>query len=200
MNSTFKKIALMIGFVAFTTSMTLAQSATAWKVDKAHTSVNFSVNHFFSAVTGKFTSFEGSINFDPNNLQASSASFTIPVASVNTDDAKRDKHLQSDDFFNVKKYPNISFKSTGFEKISASEYVVKGQLTIRDVTKNVSLPFKLLGEMEHPMMKNTIIMGVAMDTKLNRTDYGVGVGSWAATAVVGDEVTIDINMELNRKK
>ncbi|WP_084299485.1 YceI family protein [Dyadobacter tibetensis] len=196
---TFKKLIMVLAVVG-SAPMLQAQSATTWNVDKAHTSVNFSVNHFFSAVTGKFDNFEGQISFDPENLGISSVSFTIPVSSINTSDAKRDKHLQSDDFFNVKKFPIITFKSSKFEKKSGNDYIVHGQLTIRDVTKNVALPFKVLGQMEHPMMKNTMLMGISLDTKINRTDYGVGVGSWAATAVVGDEVTIDINMELNRKK
>lgn len=177
-----------------------AQAATQWKLDKSHTSVNFSINHFFSAVTGKFSNFEGNFNFDPNNVAESKADFTIAVKSVNTDDSKRDKHLQSGDFFNASEFPNISFKSTKIEKKNNKEFLVYGQLTIRDKTKDVVLPLKITGEMEHPMMKGTIILGLASNLKINRTEYGVGTGSWAATMVVGDEVDINIHMELNRKK
>ena len=177
-----------------------AQNATQWKLDKSHTSVNFSVNHFFSAVTGKFSNFDGSFNFDPNNVAESKADFTIAVKSVNTDDSKRDKHLQSGDFFNASEFPNISFKSSKIEKKNNKEFLVHGQLTIRDKTKDVVLPLKITGEMEHPMMKGTIILGLASNLKINRTEYGVGTGSWAATMVVGDEVDINIHMELNRKK
>lgn len=177
-----------------------AQNAPAWKVDKAHTSVNFSINHFFSAVTGKFTSFDGSVFFDPYNVSASKVDFTIAVNSVNTDDKKRDNHLQSDAFFDAKKYPNITFVSTKIERQSDKQYRVTGILTIRDKTKEVSLPLRITGEMEHPMMKGTLVLGLVIETTLNRTDYGVGTGDWAATAVVGDEVRITIPMELNRKK
>ena len=113
---------------------------------------------------------------------------------------KRDKHLQSGDFFNASEFPNISFKSTKIEKKNSKEFLVHGQLTIRDKTKDVLLPLKITGEMEHPMMKGTIILGLATNVKINRTDYGVGTGSWATTMVVGDEVDINIHMELNRKK
>jgi polyisoprenoid-binding protein YceI len=200
MRTLIKKIGLLFSLSLFVIFTTQAQNATSWKVDNAHTSINFSINHFFSAVIGKFTKFDGQVNFDPNNLGASAVEFTIPVSSVNTEDAKRDKDLVSNSFFDAKKYPNMTFKSTKFEKKSGSDYVVYGKLTIRDVTKDVALPFKVLGEMEHPMMKNVTIMGLALNTKINRNDYGVGTGNWAATAVVGDEVAININIELNRKK
>ncbi len=199
-----KKIILSINLSLFAIILGLtsskAQSAIQWKLDKTHTSVNFSINHFFSAVTGKFSNFDGAFNFDPNNVAESKADFTIAVKSVNTDDSKRDKHLQSGDFFNASEFPNISFKSTKIEKKNSKEFLVHGQLTIRDKTKDVLLPLKITGEMEHPMMKGTIILGLATNVKINRTDYGVGTGSWATTMVVGDEVDINIHMELNRKK
>lgn len=200
MVSTIKKFSLAVFLTAISVFVANAQNATMWQVDKAHTSVNFSINHFFSAVTGKFTKFDGTFNFDPANLKGSKASFSIPVSSVNTSDKKRDKHLQSADFFDAKKYPNMTFVSISFEKTSDKEFVAHGKLTIRDVTKDVALPFKITGEMEHPMMKGTVILGLSINTKINRTEYGVGTGSWGATMVVGDQTDISINMELNRMK
>lgn len=200
MVSTIKTMVFAVAITALSTLSLNAQDATMWKVDKSHTSVNFSINHFFSAVTGKFTDFDGMIHFDPNNLNGSKANFSVSINSVNTDNGKRDKHLQSKDFFDAKTYPKISFKSTKFEKKSDKEYLVYGKLTIKDITKNVALPLKITGEMEHPMMKGTLILGVAIDTTIDRTDYGVGTGDWAATMVVGDEVKIHIPMELNHKK
>lgn len=195
-----KKMILVVTIILLGTVSVNAQNATMWKVDKSHTSVNFSINHFFSAVTGKFKDFDGTIYFDPNNLKGSKAEFSISVGSIDTDDAKRDEHLQSADFFDAKAYPKITFKSTKFERKSDKEYLVYGKLTIKNVSKDVILPMKVTGEMEHPMMKGTIILGVLIDTTINRTDYGVGTGSWAATMVVGDEVRIHIPMELNRMK
>lgn len=200
MVSTIKKFGFTVLITVLGVFTANAQNATMWKLDKSHTSVNFSINHFFSAVTGKFTSFDGNFQFDPNNLAGSKADFTISVSSVSTDDSKRDKHLQSGDFFDAKKYPNMTFKSTKIEKKSEKEFLVHGKLTIKDKTKDVILPMKITGEMEHPMMKGTIILGVVIDTTINRNDFGVGTGDWAATMVVGDEVRIHIPMELNRKK
>ncbi len=200
MVSAIKKIAFSVLITVLGVFSVNAQNATMWKLDKAHTSVNFSVNHFFSAVTGKFSSFEGNFNFDPANLQDSKADFTIQVKSVNTDDSKRDKHLQSGDFFDANTYPTMTFVSTKIEKKSEKEFLVYGRLTIKDKTKDIVLPLKVTGEIEHPVMKGTIILGLVSNLKINRNEYGVGTGDWAATLVVGDEVDITINMELNRKK
>ena len=114
MVQSFKKFGFAVLLTVFGAFSVNAQNATMWKIDKAHTSVNFSVNHFFSSVTGKFTSFEGDINFDPNNLKASKVNFTVSVKSVNTDDKKRDEHLQSPDFFDAKAY-NDYVKSDEFK-------------------------------------------------------------------------------------
>jgi len=200
MISTIKNLGLAIVLTTLITVSTSAQNATMWKVDKAHTSVNFSVNHFFSAVTGKFTKFNGQINFDPNNLKESKADFSVSINSVNTDNGKRDKHLQSADFFDAKKYPYMTFKSIKIETKSDNEFLVHGKLTIKDKTKEVILPMKITGKMEHPMKKGTVIMGIVINTTINRTDFGVGTGDWATTLVVGNEVKIHIPMELNRKK
>lgn len=192
----FSFVVLLTTISAFTAN---AQNATNWKLDKAHSSVNFSINHFFSEITGKFTDFNGTFNFDPNNLKGSQFTFTISVSSVNTDNSKRDKHIQSKDFFDAKSYSKIKFVSTKFEKKSDKEFFAHGKLTIRNKTKDVILPFKITGEIEHPMMKGTIVLGLSLNITLNRSDYNVGTGDWAATMVVGDEVRISIPIELNRK-
>ncbi|GAA5219824.1 YceI family protein [Membranihabitans marinus] len=191
-------------FLALIISLTFGwnlqgQDATMWTVDKAHTSVNFGINHFFNEVKGKFTEFDGSFHFDPDQLNQSGFSFIIQVKSVDTDNEKRDNHLQSADFFNAEQFPEIKFVSTKVEMISENKYQAMGNLTIKDVTKNIVIPFSVTGQMEHPMMEGNLILGLRIDTTLDRTDYGVGVGDWAATMVVGDEVRINIPMELNRK-
>ncbi|WP_310992738.1 YceI family protein [Aequorivita marina] len=188
-----------VAVTAFTTLSANAQEATMWKIDKPHTSVNFSINHFFSSVPGKFKDYNGTIHFNPDNLKGSKADFSVVINSVSTDNAKRDKHLQSEDFFDAKTYPKMSFQSSKFEKKSDKEFLIHGKLTIKDKTKDVILPMKLTGKMEHPMMKDTLILGVLIETTIDRTDFGVGTGDWAATMVVGDEVRIHIPMELNRK-
>ncbi|MCF8459370.1 MAG: YceI family protein [Flavobacteriales bacterium] len=173
--------------------------APTWDIDNSHSSVSFSVNHFLVPVDGRFNNFEGAVKLDKENLLNSSANFTIDVASVDTRDDKRNNHLQSGDFFNAKKFPKITFVSNKFEDKGNGELLVHGKLTIKDVTKDVALPFKILGQTEHPMKKGTIISGIQLKTTINRNDYGVGSGSWAASAVVGDEVDIKVTLELSRK-
>ena len=172
--------------------------ATSWKMDASHSSVSFSVNHFLVPVDGRFNNFEGEVKLAKDNLLNSSASFTIDVASVDTRDEKRNKHLQSGDFFDAKKFPKMTFVSNKFEDKGNGELVVHGKLTIKDVTKDVTIPFKILGEMQHPMKKNMLVSGIQLKTTINRNDYGVGSGSWAASAVVGDEVEIKVTLELTR--
>lgn len=176
-----------------------AQKAEAWMLDKAHTSVNFDVKHFFSTVNGSFNDFDGTFKFHPEDLKNSKFSFTIPVESINTNNQKRDNHLRSDDFFSAAKYPEIRFESTSFEKTGGDQYVVHGNLKIKDKVKKVSIPFEVKGVMDHPMMKGTKILGLAFNTTIDRTDYEVGVGDWASDMVVGDNVDVAVNMELNKK-
>ncbi|MEX0663119.1 MAG: YceI family protein [Balneolaceae bacterium] len=175
-------------------------NATAWEIDRAHSAINFTISHFFTPVDGTFTDYDATVHFDPENLEESSIDITIPVSSVNTRNQRRDGHLLSEDFFNAEKWPNIHFVSNTIESLGDNKFVAKGEMTIRDVTKEFELPFTLAGSMDHPMQENTIVAGITAQTELMRTDFGVGVGDWAATAVVGDEVDIQLNLELNTSK
>jgi polyisoprenoid-binding protein YceI len=182
----------------FTTLNSSAEAdAMSWEIDPAHSNLSFQINHFFTPVTGKFKDYKADVNFSPDNLEESSIDIKIMVNSIDTDNQKRDGHLQSDDFFNAEKYPSITFSS---DKITSAEgenmFTAHGELTIKDVTKQIKLPFKLLGIQDHPMKENTKVAGIKIDHQLNRTDYDVGVGDWAATAVVGDEVDLNIALEM----
>ncbi len=171
----------------------------SWTVDRDHSSINFPVRHFFTPVNGRFNDFEADIQFNPDAPENSRIDVTIPISYINTENARRDNHLASEDFFNSEQWPTMRFVSTNIQKTDDNEYVAVGELTIRDVTKTVELPFELLGIMEHPMMDDTQVAGIAASTKIKRTDFGVGVGDWAATLVVGDDVDITINLELTTK-
>jgi polyisoprenoid-binding protein YceI len=170
--------------------------APAWSIDKAHSAVQFKVRHFFTPVPGSFDEFDGIIRFDPNNLDGSSIDVNIAVSSVNTNNSDRDEHLRSDDFFDTADFPEMHFKSNSIRQTGDNTYVAEGSLTIRDVTREIELPFEFLGAMEHPMRDNTTVAGFRAEYKLMRTDFGVGSGSWAMTAVVGDEIDIEIFMEV----
>lgn len=174
--------------------------ADAWEVDRDHSAINFSINHFFTPVNGTFDDYDAEILFDPNDLEGSSISVTIPIESVNTKNDRRDNHLMSEDFFNAEQWSNMTFESNTIEQTGDNQFVAKGQLTIRDVTRDFELPFELLGVMDHPMKENMKVAGIVASAELMRTDFGVGVGDWAATAVVGDKVNIDLNLELMANK
>ncbi len=193
----FFALCLTLGvFSAFTPTDRMVDAAT-WEVDQVHSSVMFSVRHFFSDVIGTFDEFEATLNFDPNDLDASSVSITIPISSVNTKNEKRDGHLQSADFFDAEQWPNMTFTSSSFST-DGDNYLVKGELTIRDVTKEVEIPVKFLGEMAHPRDDSKFIGGFSSEFTINRTDYGVGSGNFAATTTIGDEVSVKINVEASR--
>lgn len=198
MKHTFTTLLAVVFLVAagFTT-VDNAEPATAWEIDKAHSNITFSVTHFFTPVDGQFHDYSSEVYFDPANLEESSISVDINVNSIDTDNQKRDGHLQSDDFFNAEKYPEMTFNSTSISKTGEDKFVAEGELTIKDTTKNIELPFTLLGIQDHPMQENTKLAGIKSTFSLDRTAYDVGVGDWAATTVVGDEVDVTLTLELN---
>jgi polyisoprenoid-binding protein YceI len=176
---------------------TTARALDTYKVDPAHTSVNFSVEHMvINTVHGRFRQFEGSITVDPDNGNAlKGASGTIQAKSIDTDIEKRDNHLRSPDFFDAEKFPTITFQSTEIKR-DGSDQVLVGKFTMHGVTKDVSLPYRLKGPIKGPM-GNTIV-GLEVNAKLNRKDYGL---TWnkaieAGGLMVGEDVTIQINAEL----
>lgn len=184
-------------FGAFSWPASATEAIPTWKIDKGHSSVSFAVRHYFANVIGTFDEFDGTVTFDPENLEESSIAFQIKVASVNTKNQRRDGHLQSKDFFDAEQWPEMKFKSNS---ITAAEdhYLVKGEMTIRDVTQAVEIPIKFLGQMPHPRREGSFIGGFSTEFSIKRNDYGVGAGNFAATATIGDEVKITINLEVSR--
>jgi polyisoprenoid-binding protein YceI len=179
----------------------LASAATAFQIDGSHSTVGFSVRHLVIAqVRGQFTSVAGTVALDERDLTKSTVEATIDAASVDTRVADRDNHLRSPDFFDVAKYPAITFKSTKVEKAGEGKLKVHGNLTIKDVTKPVVLdvagPTK---EIKDPWGNTR--RGISATTKINRKDFGL---NWSkvieAGPVVGDEVAIEIEAELLRQE
>ena len=174
-----------------------AMALDTYKVDPAHSSVNFSVDHMVvNTVHGRFRQFEGTVTVDPDNGNAmKGASGTIQAKSIDTDIEKRDNHLRSPDFFDAEKFPTITFESTEVKKDGNGQVLI-GKFTMHGVTKDVSLPFTLKGPIKSPM--GGTIMGFEVNAKLNRKDYGL---TWnkvieAGGLMVGEDVTIQINTEL----
>lgn len=149
---------------------------------------------------GKFQDFSGTLKVDRANPEASSVEFTIQAASVFTNDAKRDEHLRTPDFFDVASHPKITFKSTSVRPAGKDVYEVTGDLTMRGVTKRITLPVTFLGEGKDPWGNEK--MGFELATRLDRKDYGI---NWNKALdqggfLVGDEVKVEISVEANKVK
>lgn len=160
-----------------------------YKIQSAHSSINFGVRRFFTKIPGSFAKFEGTVTVDRDDLEKSSTDATISVASVNTNDPKRDAHLQNGDFFLAEKFPAIAFKSKSWKKTGTDTYDVAGDLTIKDVTKPVVLKTKVLGF--GPGARGAQVAAFEATTTINRTDFGLSYGKPA----IADEVEILINIE-----
>jgi len=170
---------------------------TPWTVDKAHSNINFEVRHFFTPVDGTFSNYTANVVFDPANLKESMIDVEIMINSIDTKNERRNGHLKTADFFNAEKYPTMTFKSTKIVSSGDNKFVAHGDLTIKDVTKKIEMPFTLLGVMDHP--RGGKVAGIASEFTIMRNDYKVGTGDWVSDAVVGNEVTVKLNLELNAK-
>lgn len=170
--------------------------ATTWKIDPSHTTVEFVAKHMMiTNVRGKFPEVEGTIVYNEQDITKSSVEATIQVATVTTGSEARDNHLRSGDFFLIEEYPTITFKSTRIEPKSEDEYNVTGDLTIRGVTKEVTLNTTFEGRNVSPWGAQAI--GFAATTTINRKDFGVNwnVAMETGGVLVGDKIKLDLNIE-----
>lgn len=166
-----------------------------YKVDPSHSVIGFSIRHFeISLVRGRFKEFNSTIHYDASDVTKSTVEFTAKVESIDTGVAGRDNHLRNADFFEVAKFPEMTFKSTKVEK-KGKGYVLHGDFTLKGVTKQISLPFNLVGAIKDN--RGNFRFGVAAETKINRRDYGITWGAKMANGGlnVADEVTIELQLE-----
>jgi polyisoprenoid-binding protein YceI len=193
------KLALFFLFFVTLVSNSFAASST-WTIDPAHTGFYFGVNHIYSEVKGFFDKYDGTILFDPNDLNASRFEFTVYIDSVNTNNRKRDSHLRSGDFFDSKNFPEMTFKSTSISHTQNNKYSVKGILTIKDVSKEVEIPFTYFGFKQHPANPKQDVAGFDARMTINRLSYNVGNGKFHQMGVVDDTVDILITIEASRDR
>ncbi|MBV8543866.1 MAG: polyisoprenoid-binding protein [Acidobacteria bacterium] len=185
-------------------AFTLAASslfADTFVVDKSHSEATFQVRHMMSKVSGKFDDFSGKMNLDRAKPTASSVEFNIKAASVNTGTADRDKHLQTADFFDVARCPEITFKSTSIAATKKKNvYDVTGDLTMRCVTKHITIPVEFNGFGKDPWGNERA--GFSLTTTVNRKDYGINWNKALDNGgfLVSDEVTINVNLEAQKSK
>ena len=192
--------ALAIALVATLAPKAAAENQTGWSSDTAHTEINFSVNHFFTPVTGSFSDFEIELDYDAENPEQSTVEARIKVTSIDTGNEKRDNHLRSGDWFAAEEHPYMTFKSTSVREVGENQLIATGPLTIKGNSHEVELPITLLGkqtipEPMRPMIGAKEVASFQASTSIDRADFGVGVGNWAATMVVGGEVDIEILLE-----
>jgi polyisoprenoid-binding protein YceI len=188
-----------VAAAALATVVALPLRAETFAIDPTHSEVSFQVRHLVSQVRGRFNDFSGTVQLDPKNLPASSVDFHIKATSIDTNVADRDKHLRSADFFDVDKFPEITFKSESIQAAGKDKYNVTGTLTMHGVSKKVTLPVTFNGEGKDPWGNTRA--GFGFETTLDRKDYGI-VWNKAIDnggVMLGDDVKIAINLEAVRK-
>lgn len=165
------------------------------KVDHNHSTIAFTVPILggLSRVTGKFTDYDLAVVYDEADITKSSVNATIRVASIDTGIADRDKDLRSAGFFDVDKYPTITFVSHSIEKKDGTHFIAHGTFTMKGVAKEIDLPISLSGQFEIPATKKKIF-GFHSSTKLNRRDYGITWEHQALATFVGDEIGVEIDI------
>jgi polyisoprenoid-binding protein YceI len=176
-------------------------AASAWTVDFAHSKVKFAVSHLvISEVEGAFKVYSGTLASSKPDFSDATVDFSVDVKSINTENEMRDKHLQGDDFFNAEKFPQMTFKSTSWKKVDDKNFVLTGDLTIRDVTRPITFTVVYGGTVKDPW--GNLKAGFKATGTINRFEYGLKWNTLteAGGAVVGKEVTITLNLEFAQKK
>jgi len=190
-----------INFIlAFFIVLSVSAQDSKWDFDKSHSKVTFSVSHMMiSEIEGNFSKYSGTVLSDKSDFSDASVDFTIDVSSINTEDAGRDKHLISADFFNVEKYPSIIFKSKTMKKNGKDKYIMTGDLTMLGVTKTVTLDVKYGGTVKDPWGNTKA--GFKISGVINRTLWGLRYNSVmdSGNMMVGENVTIECNVELKKQ-
>lgn len=191
------KSALLLGALLLTLGLGApASAAPSWDIDPPHCYVGFFIRHILAPIQGVFNKFSGSILFDPDSPQTSRVDVSIDVASLETRNPKRNAHLLSDEFFDVAKYPRMRFVSDRIEPLGQGRFVAHGQLTIKNVTKPLDLPFAFLGQVTSPMNSSVEVAGFTSRLTLDRLEFGVGDGKYYRAGMAGKDVEVVINLEL----
>lgn len=162
-----------------------------YKIDAVHSEVSFKIRHLVSKVPGRFTKFSGTVQIDEKDISKSAVQVNIDATSISTDNEARDKHLRSPDFFDVVKYPVITFKSTSVKETAKGKLEVTGDFTMHGVTKRLTFPITNIGAQVVPMDKKVHAGFTDGELTLNRNDFGIKT----FPGVLGDDVQISLNVE-----
>lgn len=192
-----KKASVAALLLALAPALAVAEPVT-YKVDADHSGVSFSIRHFVSNTPGRFKDFDGTIKYDKDAPAASSVEFTIQAASIDTANNDRDEHLRGADFFDVQKFPTLTFVSNSVKPVDKDTLEVTGDLTMHGVTKKITIPVEVLGSVKTP---NGEKAGFETSFTVNRKDYGI---VWNrvldSSTVLGEDVKITVNIEANGPK
>lgn len=199
MTSTQVCAAVTAGFLLISTQA-FSGTEKNYVVDGGHSSANFKVKHLMSKTAGNFKDFSGTFTFDEKNPKAFKGSFTVKADSIFTNEAKRDGHLKSADFFDVEKHPTLTFVAKELKAAGKNKYKMSGDFTMLGVTKAVSFDMEYLGAGKDPWGNEKV--GFSASGKINRKDYGMVWNKALDTGgfLVGDEVEIDVQVEGNAQK
>ncbi|MBF0480502.1 MAG: YceI family protein [Desulfovibrionaceae bacterium] len=170
-----------------------------WVVDPPHCSIGFTIKHIYVQIPGEFKRFDAVVRFDPDNLKDSLIALTVDAASIDTGVDKRDEHLRSPEFFDAAKYPAIVFTSESIARKDETTFVAKGKLTIKDVAREVELPFTYYGSKESPLEKGRIVAGFESHFPVKLADYHVGEDKWQKMGAIGESAALAVEMELLRQ-
>jgi polyisoprenoid-binding protein YceI len=168
----------------------------AWTIDPTHSHVGFSVKHMMvTTVRGQFKTYSGNVQLDTEDFTRSRFEGSVEVSSIDTGNADRDNHLRNNDFFDAPNHPQITFRSTGVERRSDSDYVVRGDITIRGITKPVALDVEYHGTSKNPYGKT--VAGWSARGSLQRKDFGVSFNAVLETGgvAVADKVTLELDLQ-----
>lgn len=174
---------------------TAIATKTTYSIDKAHSEATFQVRHLLTKVRGRFSDFAGTIEYDEQQPENSWANVTIQAASIDTNERDREAHLRSADFFDVEKYPTLTFRSGTITRKGAAGFDLAGELTIRGVTRQVTFDVNFLGKAKDPWGNERIAFDA--EATINRKDYGLNWNAALETGgfLVGDEVTISLSVQ-----
>lgn len=193
-------VLILVAFAVPQFAQTPAAAPEVWVIDKPHSSVGFEIRHLVGKVPGHFRDVDAVMQVDRAQPARSTIEFTIKAASIDTRDAERDEHLRSPDFFEVSKYPLITFKSTSIAPKSKERFDVTGDLTMHGVTKRITLPVELTGIQPGPRGRE--IAGFDIETTIDRKDYNI---SWnrlldEGGLLLGDDVKVRISLRMEKKE
>ena len=182
-------------FGLFLAGQAVPAAARNWQLDPIHSNFYFRIQHIFAMVDGKFDNFSGEIQFDRQNLAESRFYFEIRTDSVDTDNAKRDKHLQSSEFFDSDKFPLMTFESVKITDAGNNVYDVLGKFTIKGETYELMLPLTFAGIKDHPAVKGKEVIGFNGKLTLDRLAYKVGTGKFYKMGMLGKDVQVLVTIE-----